>query len=349
MPNEMSFSSLRKNIIRIAVSLVVLVIAFWWAFQKIDAKALGQAFLTANYGIALWVIPIVILSHLMRAIRWKTLLSKVSNNTKIYNLFSAVMVGYAANNIIPRSGEILRPFVFSKREKLPFTTITASVIVERFIDVLNLLIFLSIAFYFIGSELQSILPAEYNISINSVMKSIGLMTFLLMVILIVFTTTTLGEWVIQKLFSRLQTERFSKIQQGMATFKNGLSILSSPQNYIRVIIESLSIWVLYILPMYVMLFAFNFTTTHQFTFLDSCVILLVMAIGTTIAPTPGAIGVVHACVTATMTQLYGVSKEEALAYTTLSHGLNYISVTIVGGLFMLRENVSLKNTSTPDS
>jgi uncharacterized membrane protein YbhN (UPF0104 family) len=112
-------------------------------------------------------------------------------------------------------------------------------------------------------------------------------------------------------------------------------------------VQSVLIWLFYIAPIYVMFFAFNFHSVHVFTFLDACVVLLVMAIATTISPTPGAIGVLHAFTTAAMTQMYSIPKEQALAFATLCHALNFIPVLIVGGLFMIREQVQPTTTATP--
>ncbi len=99
---------------------------------------------------------------------------------------------------------------------------------------------------------------------------------------------------------------------------------------------------------------------HALTFVDACAVLLVTAIATTITPPlpgafvvllvtaiattitpplPGAFILIPGVLIGAMIPLFGVSKEEAFAYSMLTFMLNYIPVTIVGGLFMLREQV----------
>ncbi|MFN3269582.1 MAG: hypothetical protein ACK42G_03235, partial [Candidatus Kapaibacteriota bacterium] len=47
-------------------------------------------------------------------------------------------------------------------------------------------------------------------------------------------------------------------------------------------------------------------------------------------------------------KLYGVGMEEALAYATVTHAINFLSQVIVGGLFLLRENLSLIPKVNPE-
>lgn len=326
----------QKNIIRIAVALIIVVIALWWTLSNIDLAQLGEIFLSAKYSIALLSVPLVLFSHLLRAWRWQTLLNPTQQHSSILNLFSAVMVGYAANNIIPRSGEFLRPFVYGKRSGLSLTTAIASVVVERFIDVLNLLVFMLVALYFAGDQLQQIFPGY---SLQIITRSVALSGIALLALMLLTAMTTFGEIILEFLFKPFRRSLYEKIHKGLISFKDGLKIIRTPSQYFRIAVQSGLIWLFYILPVYVMFFAFDFHGAHVLGFFDACVVLLVMAIATTIAPTPGAIGVLHVFVTAAMTQLYGISKEQALAYITLSHALNFIPVLIVGGLFMLREQV----------
>lgn len=336
----MNMQILRSAIIRTMIVAVIFIIALWWAASNVNLAQVAEAFARANYFYALLTIPIVLLSHAARAWRWRTLLNPVVGKRSFWNMFSAVMVGYAANNIIPRSGEVLRPIVYSKREDIALSTVIASVVVERFIDIINLLIFLSIALYFIGNELQAVIP---DVPLMSITRTVAYTTFAFLLIILIAIATSFGEWCINTMIRRVSTPLADKLLDMYQSFRKGLAIISQPSQYIRLLAESLFIWLCYVLPMYIMFYALSFTNSAgvviDLGFLSACVILLVMALGTTIAPTPGAIGVVHALVSAVMVKLYGVQKEDALAYVTLAHAMNYLSVIIVGGLCMLRENV----------
>lgn len=77
---------------------------------------------------------------------------------RLQDLFSAVMVGYTANNIIPRSGEVLRPYVLARRVGVSSALVLASVIAERMVDVLQLAVFLVLAVMFLPELTAQALP-----------------------------------------------------------------------------------------------------------------------------------------------------------------------------------------------
>ena len=330
---------LEKTVVRVSLTLLVFsltfVVALWLA--KIDLKVLGERFLSANFAIASLSIPLVYFSHWLRAWRWKTLLSPVRSGLSIFNMFSSVMLGYAANNIIPRSGEILRPYAYSRREKLPLSLTIASVIVERFIDILNLLLFMSIALVFVGDTLQRVLP---NYNLRDITRSFGISAVGLLVLLVLVAATPMAEVGIRVIIKPFSEGLWKKLHDALTTFKHGLQILKRPSEYPLLALQSCLIWLFYILPVYVMFLAFDTPSIHNLSFVDACIVLLVTAIATTITPPlPGAFILIPTFLAGTLIPLYGVMKEDAAAYSLLTFMLNYIPVTILGGLFMLREQV----------
>ena len=90
-----------------------------------------------------WVylsIGLSFLSHFVRAYRWNLLLEPLGYDLKSGRTFLAVMVGYLANFIVPRMGEISRCGILQKTDNVPISTGIGSVVTERIIDVLCLLV-----------------------------------------------------------------------------------------------------------------------------------------------------------------------------------------------------------------
>jgi uncharacterized protein (TIRG00374 family) len=301
--------------------------------------------LETHYGVAMLSIPFVMVSHVLRAVRWKTLLEPSHPGTKLWNLFSAVMVGYGANNIVPRSGEVLRPYTLHRREHLPLSSLVASVIVERFIDVLNLLLFLSLALFWVGERLRAVVPQA---DIPSLMNSVALSCLLLLAALLLLAGTTMVERIVRLILNPISSAAWLATEKVIVSFKDGLSILKYPRTYPLLAVQSLSIWLFYILPVYVMCMAFPADPLHACSFLDACVILLVMAIATTLTPpVPGGFVLIPTLLAGALVPLFGCSREDAVAYSFLTFLLNYIPVTIVGGLCMIREQVSANSDVLP--
>ena len=90
-----------------------------------------------------------------------------------------------------------------------------------------------------------------------------------------------------------------------------------------------------------MFFAFDFQSTLHLGLIDAGLLIVVSGVGTSIAPTPGAIGVYHWIIVSALVNLYpNISQEEALAYATLTHGVNLIIQVIIGAIFLLKENIT---------
>lgn len=81
---------------------------------------------------------IAIVALVSRAVRWKILIEPLGFQPKTSNTLYALMIGYLANLAIPRIGEVTRCVTLNKSERIPFSGLVGTVIVERAIDLLML-------------------------------------------------------------------------------------------------------------------------------------------------------------------------------------------------------------------
>jgi uncharacterized protein (TIRG00374 family) len=103
----------------------------------------------------IYIIPTLILifmSHYLRAVRWSALIAPIKK-VSVLNLFSATMIGFMANSVLPaRIGEIIRPVMVAKKEKVKVTASFATVVMERIFDMLCVIVFASLLFFFLPAE-----------------------------------------------------------------------------------------------------------------------------------------------------------------------------------------------------
>jgi len=323
-----------KRILRIVFSVIIIVISIWYATKDIDFHELKRIILEANYLWALFSIPIILLSHWIRARRWKTMLEPALKvkSPSTWNLFSAVMIGYAFNCVLPRGGEFVRPFVYARREKVSFTSTFATIIVERVIDVITLLLLFAFVFFFLSSQIVHVIG---EIDINKVLTVVGLFLF----VVIVSFYPPVFRFLIYKLLKPISNKLYDKVSLLFDKFLRGFAVIKSPGDYLKLILESIAIWFCYTVPMYLIFYSFSFQNDFNLGFSDALLLIVISGIGVTIAPSPGAIGVYHVLIQNAMVLFYGLAKEEALAYATLTHAINYFIQLIVGGLFFFRENL----------
>ncbi len=328
-------SEKKKQYLGMLLAIVLVVASFYYATKDIDLAKLWSIIIHADY---LWVIlsiPVMLLSHWVRAMRWQTMLQPIVKNSHLWNLFSAVMAGYAVNNVspIPRGGEFVRPYIFARREKVSFTSVFATIIVERFVDVLVLLLMFGAVSFTFRDQIRTALP---NLQAEKMLFPV----LIFVGVLILSFWPRLVRAVLRVTIKPLSEKIHDKISVLFEKFVVGLSIIHKPSQYFRLTAESLLIWLLYTIPMFMMFFSFGFNQApYNLGFDDAILLIVISGVAFSISPTPGAIGVFHFLIQNTLVKLYGVSSEAALAYATVNHGIGYLLQVVVGGLFLLRENL----------
>lgn len=322
-----------KNILTWLVSILIIVVSLWFAVKDINFSELYSILLTADYKWVLLSIPIVVFSHYVRAIRWKTIVKPFLPNSHSLNLFSAVMVGYFFNSIFPRLGEFVRPYVFAKREKTSVSSVFATIVFERVLDVITLGILFAVAFFIARDKVINMLP---GIDSTKVVIFSGLVLFVIILSFYPPFVAALFKIMIKPFSERI----YNRLIDIFNKFRQGFAILKSPGLYFRLILESLLIWFLYSLPLYLMFFCFDFSNHIHVSLGDALFLLIVSGIGVTIAPTPSGIGVMHTLLTYAMMGLYNIDKETALAYATINHATTLFVQIFFGSIFVFRERVN---------
>lgn len=325
-----------KKTLTYLLSLAILVICVYFVAKEIDFSELMDILSKANYIWVLYSLPVILISHIVRAYRWKTLLIPFAKVKSILNLFSAVMVGYAANNILPRGGELLRPIVYARRERISKSSTIATIVLERFLDVLTLLSLFAIAFFMKREMLSAAFPWLTN---DRLILFVVLMIFVLFGMLVFTVYPKITHFLLKVTIKPISEKLYNSITHIVNNFITGFGIIKQPKQYFKIAFDSYLMWFFYILPMYLTFYSFDFQARLNLGFSDGALILILVGIAFSVAPSPGAIGIYHYVVMVTMTTFYSISNEEALAYATLNHGVNYIFQIVVGGIFLLIENI----------
>lgn len=322
-----------NKILRTALSILILIAALWFTLRNTDFEKLTNALQQANYWWVILSLPVMTASHFIRALRWITLMKPIRAGVSLWNSFSAVMIGYMLNNLVPRSGEIARPYLLSRREHIRFSTGIATILVERVLDVLSLCLFVLVTFFHFQAKMLLAFPDLNGKILNAlVIPLVGLIVFIVLLM-----TTNIGEFMIRMLVKPFSEHLYAKLHHYLESFIEGFSIFKYPGLWWRVIAETIPIWILYSLPLYLTFFAFNFDTLYGLNFLDANILLTITTIAFLIAPTPGAFGFYHSFAQITLVSFYGVPAEAALAYAFVTHGAGFILQMVVGVGFFLYE------------
>ena len=107
-----------KGVLNFLLSIVLAVILLYVAFHDVDFNKILDM---VSHASVFWIVVLsltLLLSHFVRAVRWKIILNSVKSDTSVRNLFGSLMVGYAVNCVIPRLGEITRAVLIGRWENL---------------------------------------------------------------------------------------------------------------------------------------------------------------------------------------------------------------------------------------
>ncbi len=325
-----------SRLVRVALILAVLALSIWYVARNIDWDGLGRAILEMHIG---WVIAgacITLLAHLARAQRWRILIPD-GDSIPLLHTFSATIIGYLMNNLIPRSGELVRPYVLAKREDRPMSGLVATVLVERVLDGLSLVAIFVVLLVLERNRLNAVFTGY---SAGSILLSIALPVVAIVILMVLMVKTPLGERA-TALVERMLPARFrGRIRRLLDDFRTGIT-LGGAAGTLKILGWTIVIWLGYAGALYAGIVAFNFDTVYGMGFSDALTVLAITAVGVTIAPTPGAFGVYHSFCKIALTSLYSIPPERAVACAVVTHAGPYLAVTVVGLIFLLRENISV--------
>src|SRR5438105_15638907 len=109
---------MKQPAVRLTITILISAGALYLAFRGVDLHALLAELKKTNIPLILAGVLLLFLSHLCRAWRWTIIVRPMKEHTNVLMGFKAIMGGYAMNNIVPRSGELVRPYIFAKHEIL---------------------------------------------------------------------------------------------------------------------------------------------------------------------------------------------------------------------------------------
>jgi uncharacterized protein (TIRG00374 family) len=298
-----------------------------------EKEGIKKAAAQANY---FWIgvsVVISFLSHLIRALRWKMLIEPTGHKVGTRNTFSALLIGYLANYALPRLGEVTRCGVLSKYEKTPFTSLLGTVIVERAIDLLSLIVlfFLMMLFCFnqVYTFVKKPLQTFYNNKINS------LVHLNLLVVLIVLVIVGAGIFI----FLKKKKAIWDFAGKYMKNFWDGIKSIGMLKNPLLFWIYSILIWLAYLLSAYFCFF--SFTESSHLPLTAGLVILVFGSLG--VIATPGGTGAYQILVIKVLTRIFLISFPVSFTIAWMIWGSQALLIVFLGLLSLLLLPILNKN------
>jgi hypothetical protein len=303
----------------IALSLAVSAIFLYLAFRNVPLAELGPALGRVRSGWLLLAVGVSFLLMVFRTWRWQLELRPLEH-IPFGRLWTITAVAYLAINLFPaRLGEVVRPWLLSRRSSVSFANVVGNLVVEKTMDSVVIL------FYILAGLLtvQNLPPWVRH---GAMVPAVFALTLVILVVLLWWRGEAFVErWVLKRL-----PERFGAgLKRVLGAIIAGMQVLPNPGLLLAVFVVSLVLWFLPILSSYLMIRAFDF----PLPFSAAVVVFIFIGFGTALPNVPGMIGPYqYACVLAL--ELFGVGKVDALAYGLVLNAVQLLTI-IAQGLIAL--------------
>jgi glycosyltransferase 2 family protein len=312
------------SLLKYSLLLAISALLMWYALKELDFGKMWAELRNADY---VWVAVSVVMgitAYFSRAYRWQMQIKPTGYKTSLANTYNAMMVGYLANLVLPRMGEVVRCSMLKRSEGLPVNKGFGTVIAERFVDMLMLLLVLMLSFLIEFDQIKDffwdLLADKYNNleqSIVSVYWVLGLLLGLIIVMVLIGL----------RYLSRLrQNAYFARAMLFVKGMLQGIFSIIRLDNKVAFWGHTVFVWLMYYGMSLVIFYALP--ATSNLSYGAALSVLVVGSLGMA-APVQGGVGVYHLLVQATLL-LYGIPKEAGMAYALLAHTSQTLLVVIMG-------------------
>ena len=304
---------------KIALPLLLGGAILYWMYRGFDFERVRQVVLhEMDWTWMLLSFPFGILAQALRGWRWCLSLQPVVGAVRPNVAVNSIFLSYAASLVVPRVGEFTRCAVLKRWEGVSFTRALGTVVTERIVDLLLMLIIVGATLLFEMSTFGTFFR-QTGTSVSAILSGFSWAGWLVTAICVVAMAILLHILLRHlSIYSKMKTT-LSDIWQGVVSLKNvrRLPLFA---------LMTVGIWLCYFLHYYLTFFCFDFTCHLG---LACAMVTFVVGSIAVIVPTPNGAGPWHFAVK-TMLILYGVADEQALYFVLIVHTVQTLLVIALG-------------------
>ena len=324
-----------KKALQYLISLTVAAVLVWFTFKDIDLNTLWEKIKQADYRWVALSAMLALVAHWSRAYRWVLMLEPMGYKPSVFRTTLAVLVGYGANLLFPRAGEVARCGTLNKLENIPFEKSFGAVIAERLIDVLVLLVLIFINFILEFDRLKDVFFKFFGEKFKNPLL-LGVYAFF------GISLIALTYYLIKKNQEKIsQSPFYQKISKIIGGFASGFMSVKNLKNPAAFVFHTILIWTMYFIMTYVLCFALP--ETANLSPLAALSIFVMGSIGMA-APTQGGIGSYHFLV-GSIVVLYGLSEQDGITLATFLHAMQGMVFVAVFGIIAFLLTIILPKKS----
>lgn len=306
-----------SRFLQITIPLAIGIFLIWYVFSLFTPEQTDEIvvhFKNANYTFVVLAVLLSVLSHFVRAYRWSFMLEPLGYRPRLANNFMAISIAYLMNLFIPKSGELSRAVIINKYEKVPVNKALGTIIIERVVDLILLLMFTVVALFL-----------EYDVLYNYLIEIVPVKKLFILGAILLFL---FGVFLLFLKYSKSKLNQ--KIRKFMLGIKEGILTIFNMKRKWAFIFHSFLIWALYIASFYLSTLALEETSTIAIGTLIICFVVGSFSF----AFTNSGFGSYPAAIMAILL-VFGIDKELGFAFGWIVWTSNIAYILIAGGLSFL--------------
>ena len=294
----------------------------YWMYRDFDIESIRDVLLhKMNWWWMLASFPFGILAQAFRAWRWKQTLAPLDEHPRTKTCTNAIFLSYAASLVVPRIGEFTRCGVLAKKDGVNFAKALGTVVAERAVDSLIILIITALVLLLQMPVFLSFF-SKTGTRIDDLTALLGMFSTTGYIVVAICAVMTLMCFYI----FRKKLAFYDKMKTTVQGILDGVMSLRNVSNVPLFLFYSLAIWGAYFLHYYLTFFCFE--GTSHLGLMCALVTFIVGSIAV-LVPTPNGAGSWHFAVK-TMLILYGVADNEALYFVLIVHTIQTLLVAALG-------------------
>ena len=319
-----------------SAALVALMLALVGVFlRNANLTDVWHVVRTAHPGLLAAGVGCLFGTYLLRAVRWRIMLAPLGAVSLGY-AFRATVIGFATSFVLPaRAGEFIRPWLVARREGLDPTATFATIIVERMLDLVAVLVLLGVFLVAFDPGLAALDPALFAAVRGGGLAAAGAAIAGMGVLMVCASRPDLLTRIVAALTGWLPAKPRTLVRDLAAGFAGGLAVVKDPARLGVALAWSVPLWLVIAAQIWVVSRALGVAMPAA----GSLLIMALLVVGVAV-PTPGAVGGFHEAYRIGATAFFGADNDHAVGAAIVLHAVGFVPTLIAGAWMMAREGLS---------
>lgn len=322
-----------RTVLILAITLALL--AFF--FRDVNFAEVWAETRRANPWLLAAAVLITGLTYALRAWRWQSLLAPIGP-THFSTAFRTTVIGFAMSFLVPRAGEVIRPYLLARREGLRPAATFATIILERLLDLATVLLLFGL---FVFTVPPGVLSGDASqlayVKFWGGVAAASAVGGLVVLFALAGHPERLGR-AAGRIERVLPARAARMLAHFVEAFAQGLAVMRQPARLALALLQSFPLWLSLAAGIWLTSQAFSIT----FPYAGSFLVLALLTVGVAV-PTPGQVGGFHVAYQVAVQTFFAAPDDRAIGAAIVLHAISFVPVTLVGAALMAREGLTFES------